>query len=191
MQLRNKRTTDRLWRREVPLVYAEGSAEYRNGSGESCHCVKELSSNADLKCSKFVLTANYRSGVEAERGMSKTRKGLFKSGDSRLYGDRLVMENERNDIETRRDCGRIETSRFIHKYAQHSFSHRCARSMKIKLAGRYPRQWRGTSPSLWVARTFASARNQLAQTQHIITEAGCLRKGLAKETQNSVSRSVA
>ena len=191
MQLRNKRTTDRFWRREVPFVHAEGSAGYRYGSGECGHCVKELSSNADFQCSEFVLSANYRSGVEAEHGMSKTRKGLFKNGDSRLNGDRLVMENERDDIETRRNCGRIETPRFIHKYAQLSFSHRCAHSTTIKLAGKYPRQWRGTSPSLWVARAFASARNQLPLTRHIITETDWLRKGVAKETQNSVSRKAA
>ncbi len=152
----------------VPLVNDEGVVSDW-GVERECEKTKEyLLPFMDIHKTENLFSADERSGVDADAGVSEIGKASVQFGDKARQVCALFMDYKGNDVEAGWNGQGIETPRLVNEYAKLLFIHDFGNPKKIKLAGRYPR--------LRVARAYASAKMGFRPTQSSIANRGVGRK---------------
>ena len=153
----------------VPLVDDEGVV---GDWGVECECEKAkeyLLPFMDIHKTENLLSADERSGVDADAVVSEIGESSVQFGDMARQVHALFMDYKGNDVEAGWNGQGIETPRLVNEYAQLLVIHDFGNPKKIKLAGRYPR--------LRVARACASAKSQITPAVDSVSNRRPRRKG--------------
>ncbi len=159
--MKQERTDHSFRRVAITFVEGEGMVFDRRVESKSKKSKEKLLSDMDVHEAKTLLAPDERAGMHTNirhAEVGKLRMHFLKILRQIVA---LVVQDERDNIETGWDNRRIETPRFVHEYAQFL----CVIHADKKMAGRYPRRR--------VARAFASAKMLMPQTPRIVANRGC------------------
>ena len=159
--LKRERTDHRFRLVAIAFVDGEGMLFDLCVESKSKKAEEKLLADMDVHGSKSLLAADERTSMHTNAWYAEVGElGMHFRKIVRQVAT-LVVKDKSDNVEARWNDRRIETPRFIHKYAQFP---RVAHYDK-KLAGRYPRRR--------VARAFASAKTLVPQTARIVANGGC------------------